>query len=473
MSDSHDLTFAPQVEYVKKILLNPSYRISKLIPLTGQGLTLGVSSTMNTQFELQTNVMNLARSRLAFDITIPYAGAGVYNWCLADPLALFDRIQLYTRSGVSLIDIQGVNNFSSLVTPYKTKLQDLLQRSLGGTQINGLVSTTINSVVATDSNQVPIQGLQACNGAMAVNFRPDGTGSADSFVEQRHLFQSVVGVAYALGPPVVPQTGGMTLSYQMNLSNLIHSLAEIDQDLYFGENLILSLTYAPCQKFTWASAVLNQPANTPTAPLTGSVITNLSLYLSIETNLEVANALIAKTHSPEGFSIHVPFVYSQKYASTAGSSSSIFQRFNRGHGSRILRFYYGLFNTAETLNSTLDHSNVGNGKILNYYSTMNNLRCQEFPVDCTQSLDWLVNSDDIDHSSVLSVNQFKYQFCHMENYSGQRPCECHDTTITGLDLSQEKTYGVYVNTVAHAFNHWLFTVIQRELRIGGGQIMFV
>ena len=117
MSDSHDLTFAPQVEYVKKILLNPSYRISKLIPLTGQGLSLGISSTTNTQFELQTNVMNLSRSRLTFDITLPFQSAGAYQWCQADPLALFDRIQLYTRGGISLIDIQGANKFSSLVTP--------------------------------------------------------------------------------------------------------------------------------------------------------------------------------------------------------------------------------------------------------------------------------------------------------------------------------------------------------------------
>ena len=61
-----DTIFAPQVEYTKKVLLNPSYRLSKLVPLTGQALTLGISSTTNTQFELQTNVMNNSRSRLLF-----------------------------------------------------------------------------------------------------------------------------------------------------------------------------------------------------------------------------------------------------------------------------------------------------------------------------------------------------------------------------------------------------------------------
>ena len=469
MSDSHETIFAPQVEYVKKILLNPSYRISKLIPLTGQGLTLGLSSTMNAQFEIQTNVMNLSRSRLTFDITVPWSIATVYNWIQADPLALFDRVQLYTRGGVQLIDLQGCNNFSALVTPYKTKLQDLLQRSLGGVPSPGTAtSTTINTATATDSMQVPVQGIQVFNGAVAGNFRPDNSLGVDNYLEQRYLFESAIQAAAGVGA-----TGFMTLSYQLNLSSLVHSIAEIDQDLYFGENLILSLTYAPASKFAWSSAGAGTPATTTTALVSPPTISNLSLYLSVETNLEVSNALIAKVHSPEGFSINVPFVYSQKYASSASASSSIFQRFNRGHGSRILRFYYGLFHTTETYATALDHSNVGSAKILNYYTTINNMRCQEFPVDCTQSLDWMVNHPDIDHSSVLSVNQFKYQFCHMENYSGQRPCECNDTIITGLSLEQEKTYGVFVNTVSAAYNHWLFSVIQRELRIGGGQIMFV
>jgi hypothetical protein len=265
----------------------------------------------------------------------------------------------------------------------------------------------------------------------------------------------------------------MVLSYQLNLSSIPHSIAEIDRDLYFGGNLLLSITFNPVQNFSWTATAANEPQTGASIPVTTATVSNLSLYLSVETHQEVANALISKVHSAEGFSINVPFVYSQKYASSAGTSSSIFQRFNRGHGSRILRFYYGVFNTAETFNNNLDHSNVACSKLTNYYTTMNNMRCQEFPVDCTLGLDWLINNDDIEHSAVMSVNQYKYQFCHMENYSGQRPSECDDTIITGLSLDQEKTYGVYVNTVSAAYNHWLFTIVQRELRIGGGQIMFV
>ena len=368
-----------------------------------------------------------------------------------------------------------MNNFSSLVTPYRTKMTDLLQRSLGGGVAGGTsntVSTTNNTAYATDGQQSPIQGLQVGNNATSSNYRPDGTISADNYVEQRHLFQGTVGVAYnAVGP--VLQAGFMVLSYQLNLSNIVHSIAELDRDLFFGENLLLSLTFAPTNKFSWTATAANAPTTGTAQMLFAPSIVNLSLYLSIETNQEVASALMNKVHSPEGFSIHVPFVYSQKYASTVGTTSSIFQRFNRGHGSRILRFYYGCFNNSETLNATLDHSNVACGKITSYYTTINNMRCQEFPVDCALGLDWLVNNDDIEHSSMMSINQFKYQFSHLENYSGQRPCESDDTIITGLSLDQEKTYGVYTTTQSLALNHWLFTVIQRELRIGGGQIMFV
>ena len=108
-----------------------------------------------------------------------------------------------------------------------------------------------------------------------------------------------------------------------------------------------------------------------------------------------------------------------------------------------------------------------------YYSTLNNMRCQEFPVDCTAGLDWLVNAYDIENSSIMSINQYKYQFCHMENYAGTVPCHSDDTIITGLSLDQERTYGVTATTANVALNHWLFTIVQRELRTGGGQIMFV
>ena len=234
----HTVEFAPQIDYSKKTLLNPSYRISKVVPLTGMNPILAISSTTNAQFEIQTNVINLSRSRLCFDIQIPAGGANNFTWIQADPLSLFDRIQLYTRGGIALLDLQGINNMSALITPYINQTNEFTQRSAGGNilQANGtylppITTVTIPNSAITDSQQTPIQGLQIFNdGLRTSNYRPDDTAAvADNaqvnYNEQRYLFTTPVNTT-------------ICLSYQLNLHLLAHSICAIDRDLYFGEYLI-------------------------------------------------------------------------------------------------------------------------------------------------------------------------------------------------------------------------------------------
>jgi len=99
------------------------------------------------------------------------------------------------------------------------------------------------------------------------------------------------------------------------------------------------------------------------------------------------------------------------------------------------------------------------------------MNIQEFPVDCGRSEDWLLNSDIIDGSSILSVDHYKYLFNHVDDFTSMRPmCFADDTMECGRSLDQEVTYGVYVNTSSGSYNHYLFTVVQRELKIVAGQI---
>jgi hypothetical protein len=104
------------------------------------------------------------------------------------------------------------------------------------------------------------------------------------------------------------------------------------------------------------------------------------------------------------------------------------------------------------------------------------MNIQEFPVDCVRSEEWLLNSEILEGSSILSIDQYKYLFSHVDDFTSMRPlCFADDTMECGKSLDQEITYGVYVNHpsglgASVSFNHYLFTVVQRELRIAGGQI---
>ena len=379
-----EIKLNPVTDYSKYIYSGPSYRVSKIVPISsGQTASLPSTSTTNVQFEIPTAVVNLAKSKLFFDITIP-ALTLTYPWIYADPLALIDRIQLSTRSGVSLVDIQGVNNFSTMVTPLMTSNSELYQRSVGGLTHAGLtpVTTYGSTTASTDSQQCPVQGIQMYNGLQTQNYRYDDTAgvasSAEvSYSEQRYLFSNV------------SVSTACCLSYQLNLELLEHSILSLNKELYFNENIILSITFAPTSKFAWTTLTA-VPANTPLSIALPLLVSNLSLYLMIETNTNIINGLRDKVLSPEGFNILCPFVYSQKInTGNAPSSSSIFQRFNRGHGRSILRTYWSLFHGTESANTTLDRTNVNLAKVTSYSSTINNMNVQEFPIDCGRSEDWL------------------------------------------------------------------------------------
>ena len=471
MSES-EIKRNPATDYSRKTYVGPSYRVSKIVPISsGQNTTISQASTANVQFEIPNAVVNLAKSKLYFDITIPVTATNT-NFIYADPLSLIDRIQLSTRSGCSLVDIQGVNNFSSIVTPIMTPNTELTQRSLGGlNKVANVACITVNSATpATDSQQFPIQGIQMSNLLYTDNHRfdsPDATlaktsCSQVSYNEQRYVFRSTSGTVSCY-------------TYQLNLELLEHSLLSLNKDLYFNENIVLSITFAPASKFTWIGTS-NFPAGAGVGACAVSVsVSNLSLYLMVETNTNIIDGLRAKVLSPEGFSLLCPYVYSQKINTGVNtSSSSIFQRFNRGHGKSILRTYWSLFNGTESQNTALDRSNVKNGKVSQYRSTINNMNIQEFPIDCTRSEDWLINAELLEQSSILSIDQYKYLFSHVDDFTSMRPlCFSDDTMECGKSLDQEVTYGVYCNTKASAgvsYNHYLFTVVQRELRIAGGQI---
>ena len=83
-----EIKLNPTTDYSRNIYSGPSYRVSKVVPISsGQTLSIPQSSTANIQFELPAAVLNLAKSKLYFDVSIPLV-ASAYSWIYADPLAL-------------------------------------------------------------------------------------------------------------------------------------------------------------------------------------------------------------------------------------------------------------------------------------------------------------------------------------------------------------------------------------------------
>ena len=461
----------------KKVFSGCSYRTNKLVPLSGsQTQTLSNTGTVNVQFEIPTQVVNLSKSRIAFDLLIPAQGAGLASWIHADPLSLFSRIQLLTRGGTSIMDITDCNKYSAVVQPITTPMTEIVQRSGGGVSARTVASGDTTTAVSVYQL---IQGIQCSGVTNTSNYRPSSSSGAVtetsqiSILEQRYLFGSSV------------LNTNLALSYQIALENLEHTILSVNKNLYFGENLILSITFNPLNSFAWYSSSVSDPNGTAVVALAGSTnVLNLSLYLKVEQNPAIIRGFQEKLTSAEGLSITCPYVYTSKVNTGPSSTTcSLNFRLNRGYGQRLLRVYSTLFNNSETFSLALDRCNEYNGssgpaKLNNYRTLLNSVQLQDYQIDCTRSEDWLINSDLIEGSSISSVDQYKYQFVHIDDFSGKQSIleddnMVNDTDICGRDLSEEQLFTFVGNTVSAQYNLFAVVVVQRELVIRQGMIQWV
>ena len=144
-----------EISYGKSVSAHGNYKFLRITPIgsSAQSPTLSITSTVQTQFELPNNVLNLSRSKLCFDVNIAQSAANQFNMLYGNALSLIDRITLTSRSGVILADIPYCSNFGALISAVNTKSDELLKRS-------ALPMNNVNLIQATCAAQVAGLSLQ-------------------------------------------------------------------------------------------------------------------------------------------------------------------------------------------------------------------------------------------------------------------------------------------------------------------------
>ena len=104
-------------------------RLNKILPLSGSQTVLITSGGNDTLIEIPTKVFNLARSHLYFVFTPATSGGGNYNWMNMDVISMIRQIQLYTRSGIYICDLNFANKYTSAVFKVETKIDEYLSLS--------------------------------------------------------------------------------------------------------------------------------------------------------------------------------------------------------------------------------------------------------------------------------------------------------------------------------------------------------
>ncbi len=260
---------AEALDYTKYNYTHGTYHLTQITQNTGlSSITSSVAGGSSSIFELPPKVFNLAKSKLRYTLTPPASGAGNYNWFTADGIPSISQIQLYTRSGLMLVDIRDFDKYTNIMFRRENLIEE---------------------VQTWDKPGSIAEGLACCNSTATTNYRPtDAAGGKTNYLEPVYL---TIGTANATTPVV---------NVNINLDILKNTLFAKDQDLYFnGEVMLLKIVWSASFKMYFYKASATDPTGATAAG--GNVnISNLNLYLALESNPAIERMIMTKCQTADG-----------------------------------------------------------------------------------------------------------------------------------------------------------------------------
>lgn len=477
-----------QLDYKKESFIHPTYKLNKILPQSGsQSVTINTGGN-DTMFEIPVKAFNLARSLLCFTIA-PSVNAGAYYYAYKDVLTPIRQLQLYTRSGIYLCDLNEVPNFTKVTLKPETSLEEFL------TYDNGV-----------DAGAAATKGTARYfapnNAASAANQRPqDSSAASKGYIEPQYVEPGTNVVASPVYQIVYP------------LGTLKNTIFALDKDIWANEILILRIVWNQANRIIYNGGNVAVPTTGVTVYAGGMNVTNLTLYLAVETNPEITNQLRSQV-AGGGINILIPYVYTYKTNLGPSASQTVSLRFNRGHGIRLSKIYHSVFNNNETVStgvdsvggnpftiaSAYDNDNraviaggvnalTNRSKVQVFYTMLDNERLQEFNLTCANNDDYMLLKDKIKGSVISSSDMFYYNWFWLEDFTGMEDRSAEpknkDNLEVGLDLSIERKWDFYgqqmnntaatVNNILNStiaantnngqYNHYSFAITQKTLTI--------
>mgnify|MGYP001346110071 CR=1 FL=1 len=339
------------LDYRQIPTLKPYYYMNRIVPLSGsQEAPLSVTGGNEIVFELPVNAFNLAHSQMYFEMLLPEARNGatrrfIQAW--RDVIGMFRTIQLYTRAGVYLCDLNFVHNMTKVVNKAETKLEDMLSFDVaegapGGTAAGG--PGVITLIYPSVNNSGINAGMRRINTAAGNEVRHDNTQCNVAYTESLYL-QTSAQAGDVNADVMNTNLGGFGFIFKFPLSVLKNTIFELDKLIYAGEILVFRIVLEGTNKIAYSTATID-PTDTPTAyPIAGQnavadyplQLRNLTLYLATERDPDIVNQLKNRIMS-SGLNVLIPYTTAYSIALT-GTQQTISLRFNRGNGRRLVKVY--------------------------------------------------------------------------------------------------------------------------------------
>lgn len=463
-----------QIDYsVPVIPVVPSYKFSKLYQQTG-GTEVSIgASAQESIFELPTRCINFSRSVLRYTV-VPQANNTDNQWFFSDCIAPIRQIQVYTRGGTYLCDINNVDKLSSVTLKAETQINEAIVRD-GGTkatagtagtnddsfcEITGKVSYTATTETQTAATTPGVSTFGGYEGDVVTaitrvpNYRYDGTDGESNF------------------EPIYLKLGNVNqnvtmFNVEIPLSLFKNTILELDKDFYFGEVLILKITWNDKNALGFKSASVTAPQNTPLALAAALTFKyqSMALYLAVEHNPVIAAGLIQSVMSGQ-FSTNIPYVYQFKHTGSATTDQNVTVRLNRAHGKFLKKIYHILYDPAEQIATRYLHTNRGRDVVTRYHTEIDNVRRQEFDIVTADNDDWVIVKDHLRGSLLSNMDTFRYNWFILDKFDDEITKSEDGTADSGLSLDFERKWDVLTtNSTSAQYNHYTFAVVSRAMAV--------
>ena len=399
------------LDYKIKAKRQSYYRFQKVVQNTGaESVTIGAAQQVST-FEIPAVPLSLARSHLNFETTSAVQ-AGAYAHLFRNTVP-WSRVELFTRSGVYLMD---VTNFAEmfLTVAQRTKSVEEFHTS----DFDVLSRTAINDVT---TKKYASSTIAAAN----------------------------------------------TVSWRVAFRELYDTVLSVDKSIHFNEVLNLRITWREAQAHGYQSDNANPTAGIP-ADLTGAItVSNLALFIAAESNPDVVSSLAGLVSSGSMPPILMPYAFVYKTNINNQSSHAISTRFSRGHGRMLERIYTRFQNDDETKENR--YTAVLSGTEVNsFYSLLDSRRMTEFDINVAAvDYHWMREREHAGRVVGLDISNDIGDFAWSDSWC-QNDTECaRKGEIAGLSLEgSEVKYDIYINcNGAQTKNYYTVAVCQRMLQV--------
>ena len=477
MSQSQVLQTSPDITYTEQIGNHSSPLFVKLNPINNvQTFAPSLTSVYGPiEVLIPAKCLSLSKSKISWDLTIPAQGVNNFAWLQANALCQLDRVTLTSQNtNQVLADIPNLNRYASMLSPVMTT-QDQLQNKASpftsGLGANTVVPTTVTTL-ATAQN-TPVEDVSKSNAGA----NPDGNN-----IDYGTPFGNSIRKLFVSS---AANTANY-ISFELDLNSFQASIFDIDKLLYFsGEQLLLSLYFAPVNRYAWLGQLATNPTNNAGAAVGAWSVTNLAMYLYTEQNLDVSTALVEKVMRGGGLKVPFPYPFIQRQ-SVASGSWAITQQLTRGFGSKLLFVAFSVFNPTETSATAQDHSVQhlltaagGNYSVLSYNTLIDNI-----PILTNNNISitgggtvsgeqWLYNKKHLTGSAINSIINYNVDFAHIDSFVSDPLCKFDFTTIDGLDLDAMHQYSIAAYGTAGAnvsHNVYIVFVCQKTLNFGASGV---